>query len=332
MVLALFATGGAAAQEPTLKLAPSPLELPVRIGPLVGNPTPHEYDQPGMGVSYQYGAPGTNLTVYIYDAGVTDLADGPDTIPVCTEFEYAKQGVAEAYRNTRLLSQYTVKLLPPEEAPLMREAVYEFEHEGRAMVSYVWMTAVARQFIKLRFTADKQLQDELPDARRAILAAIGSAIKPHLAPVDPDAPKPGASINLSMSGAGGDFGAAGVMYTVLLSAAVKELGDAAPTCGGELVPPFETELGLYRSVLTIVEDAGQSRLGKQLLTADADGFLEELIWVEMHRDSWGDQPPEGLALRDYSRWKKKNLKRFQRPDVGTVFIDHPRPLPPEPAP
>lgn len=331
-VLALLVAGGVAAQQPMLKLAPSPLELPARIGPLVGNPVPHRYDQPGMGVSYQYGAPGTNLTVYVYDAGVEDLADGPDTIPVCMEYEYAKQGVAQAYPQTRLLSQYTVKLLSPEETPLMREAIYEFVHEGRAMVSYVWITAVAKQFIKLRFTADKHLQDELPDARRAILSAIGTAIKPHLAPVESAGDKSGTSINLNPDAMDGDFGAAGLMYTMLLSAAASDLGDAAPPCGGELVPPFETELGLYRSLLTIDEQAGKTRLGKQILKAETDGFLEELVWVEMHRESWGNQPPDGLTLREFARWKRKNLKRFQRPALGTVVVEHPRSLPPEPSP
>jgi hypothetical protein len=329
MLLAMCLAAAVAAQEPAVKLGPSPLELPARIGPLVANPEPHDYDQPGMGVSYQYNAPGASLTVYVYDAGIQGLADGPDTIPVCQEFEIAKQGVTQAYQQVRQLSESRAKLLPPDEAPAMREAVYEFAREGQTLVSYVWITAVAKQFIKLRFTANKQLQDELPDARRAILSAAGTAIKPHLAPVDAQAPKPGTRVNLNPDMMDGETASTALMYTMLLSALADDDPEVIPVCGGELVPTFDAELGLYRSQLVIDEAGGRTRLGKQIRKADADGFLEELVWTELHRDSWGDAPPAGLTLPEYARWKRKNLKRFQPLAAGSVIFDSPRPMPQE---
>lgn len=332
LVLMSLLAAGVAAQEPTLELAPSPLEVPARIGPLVGNPTPHEYGEPGMGVSYQYGAPGASLTVYVYDAGIADLEQGADTIPACVQFELAKQGVSQAYQQSRLLSEHLVKLLPPQAAPLMREAVFEFEHEGHGLVSYVWITAVAGQFIKLRFTADKEIQDELPDARRVILAAFGEAIQPHLSPADPEAKKSGTAINLDLNSLDGDFGTAGLLYPMLLSAVAEQTPDAAPVCGGEMVPSFETELGLYRTLFVDSGEGGGTAFGKRIARAATDGFLEELVWVELHRDSWGKRAPQELALEDYAKWKRKNLKRFRRPAFGSVYIDHPRPLAPEPTP
>jgi hypothetical protein len=318
------------AQEGKLKLSPTPIELPARIGPLVANPTPHKYDPPAMGVSWQYSGQGASLTVYVYDAGVADLQDGPDTIPACIEFEVAKQGALQAYKDSKLISENMVKLLPPEGTPLMREAALEMVREGFPVVSYVWITAVSKQFIKLRFSMDKRMKEELPEARRSILSAVGEAIKPHLAPVNPDAEKKSSSMGINLNSLlNDDMGGAGFMYPVLLTALVEDSPEAAPVCGGEVVPPFQTELSLYKSLFVDDEEARKSPLGKQLAKADAAGFLEELVWVEVHRPAWGDSPPPELTLDDYKVWKKKNLKRFKPPGFGSVTIDHPRPLPME---
>lgn len=317
------------AQETTLQLAPSPVELPTRIGPLVANPTPHKYDKPEMGASWQYSGSGASLTVYVYDAGIADLPDGADTVPACIEFEVAKQGAMQAYKDSKLVSENMVRLLPPEGAPLMREAALEMIREGHPVVSFVWVTTVARQFIKLRFTMDQRMREELPEARRSILAAVGNAIKPHLAPVKPDVEKGGKSIGINLSSLMGDdeLGAAGLMYSVFLTTLAEERPEVAPVCGGEVVPPFDTELNLYRNLFVDDEEGRKSKLGKQLVKASEAGFLDELVWVELHRDAWGDTPPQGQTLDDYQAWKKKNLKRFKPPALGTVTIDHPRPLP-----
>ena len=318
------------AQESTLKLSPTAIELPSRIGPLVANPTPHKYDPPGMGSSWQYSGPGASLTVYVYDAGVADLRDGPDTIPACIEFEVAKQGALRAYKDSKLVSQNMVRLLPPEGMPLMREAALEMTREGFPVVSYVWITTVSKQFIKLRFSMDKRMADEVPEARRSILAAVGNAIKPHLGPPQAAEEKKGTSIGFSMDMLDDDSGGAGFMYPILLTAVVEGSPEAGPVCGGEVVPSFETELSLYKSLFVDDEDGRKSKVGKQLAKANDAGFLDELVWVELHRPSWGDTPPAELALSEYPAWKKKNLKRFKPPSFGTVTIDHPRPLPLEP--
>jgi hypothetical protein len=321
----------ALAQETLLRLAPTPVELPMRIGPLFANPTPHQYDKPELGASWQFSGPGVSLTVYVYDAGATGLEDGADTIPACIEFEVAKQGALQAYADSKLVSQNMIRMLPPEDTPLMREAVLEMVREGQPVVSYVWVTTVARQFVKLRFTMDQRLREELPEARRSILAVVGNAIKPHLAAVKPGAPESGVSIDLNPNSLeGDDLGAAGLMYSVFLTTLAAKFPEMAPVCGGEVVPPFETELELYRSLFVDDEAGRKSRLGKQLAKANEAGFLDELIWAELHRDAWGDTPPEGQKPDAYQAWKKKNLKRFKPPVFGTVTLDRPRTLPMEP--
>jgi hypothetical protein len=117
---------------------------------------------------------------------------------------------------------------------------------------------------------------------------------------------------------------------MLLSAVADASPELAPVCGGEFEPSLETEAGVYRGMFEQDQDLARTRLGKTFLQIDSAGFLEEYLWVDRHRDSWGLKPPEGLTLSEYATWKKKNLKRFKAPDFGNLTVDHPRPLPLEP--
>ena len=329
VMLAWTIATGAVAAEGTVRLLPSPLVFPKRIGPMALVGEPHKYDDPRLGVSYQYGGQGLSLTVYIYDTGQADLPDGADTIPSCQEFETAKQGVEQSYQKVELKSQYLARLNPPDATPQVREALYEYEREGKPSISYIWVTTVAKHFVKLRMSMDPRLRDEVADARREILSTLGGAIEPHLATVDPKAEPAGTTMNVNSLGGSKEDMASGFMYLVLLATVAEEFPDLGPVCGGEFIPSYEAELGVYRTLVDM-DDKAAGKSARQLsLIAKAD-FLDEFVWVELHRESWGASPPEGLALADYKTWKGKNLKRFKAPTFGSMVVDHPRPLPPEP--
>ena len=333
VMFCLGAAGIAAAAGDSVQLLPSPLELPRHIGPLEFTGSPHKYDQPGLGLSYQYNAEGLSLTVYVYDAGETDLPDGADTVVACREYELVKQGVEQSYQKVVLKSEQLARLSPPQDQPLIREALYEFERDNHPAISYVWITVAAKHFIKLRFSAHPRLRDELPDARRALLSALGDAIKAYLAPADPAAKKPGTSMTLygdSMK-ASDDEMQAGILYLGLLGAFVDKTPQLVPVCGGEVVPGPETEASLYRALLSLDAAGAKSKFGKRIAEIDQAGFLEEFAWVDLHRTEWGSTPPDGLTLDTYAPWRKKHLKGFKAPRFGVLTIDHPRPLPLEPA-
>jgi hypothetical protein len=329
--LACSSPGNAAdsSRAGVVQLLPSPFLLPKRIGPMILRGEPHQYEDPKLGVSYQYGGEGLSLTVYVYNAGNGSIADGADTVPVCREFELAKQGVTQAYQKTELKSERLALLLPPEQWPQMREAMYEYEREAHPTISFVWVTAAANHFVKLRLSMDPRLRDEVLDARRAVLAVVGEAIKPHLAPRNPDFDRSGSSLNMNLGKASGDSVQAGVLYLSLLNSLVEQSPDLLPVCGGEVVPDLETEAGVYRGVFDLDEDLARSRVGKTLASIDQAGFLEEFLWTERHREVWGATPPATLTLPAYEEWRKKKLKRFKPPAFGTVVMDRPRPLPVE---
>lgn len=324
------AVNAATERADVVALLPSPLTLPKRIGPMTLQGQPHKYDDPDLGVSYQYGGEGLSLTVYVYDAGDKQIADGADTMAVCREFELAKQGVTQAYQKTELKSEQIARLLPPDDRPLMREALYEYEREQHPTISFVWVTAAARYFVKLRLSMDPRLREEVIDARSAVLSIVGEAIKPHLAPVDADARPPGSSLGLNLGGGSHEAMQAGIMYLALLNTVVDQMPALAPVCGGEVVPTLQAEAGVYRSLFGSDEDLAGSRVGKTIARIDEAGFLEEFLWVERHREAWGAAPPSDLDLGAFDAWRKKNLRRFKAPDFGTVTVDHPRPLPLEP--
>ena len=327
-----FETAAAVGAETSLlvPLLPSPITLPARIGPMRYTGTPHKYDDPRLGVSYQYGGDGLSLTVYIYDSGETNLVDGADTRSTCREFEIAKQGVLQTYQKPQLKVEQLVRLNPPDDLPQMREAQYEFEREGKPTISFIWITTAAKHFVKLRLSMNPRLRDELPEARRAVLGVMGEAIKPHLVPVDPKAEKAGSSVGFNLSGGSDEALQAGFWYLMLLNGVADQSPEQAPVCGGEFEPSLETELGIYRGMFEPGQELAKSRLGKTITKIDKAGFLEEYLWVDRHREAWGVVSPAGLTLPEYAEWKNKNLKRFKPPDFGTVTIDHPRPLPLEP--
>jgi len=332
--MALTFASAAVGADATLQLLPSPLTLPARIGPMQYTGSPHKYDDPRLGVSYQYGGDGLSLTVYVYDAGDTNLADGAATVPTCREFEIAKAGVMQTYQKPQLKAEQLVRLSPPDDMPQMREAHYEYERDGKPTISFIWITSATKHFVKLRLSMNPRLRDELPEARRAVLAVMGEAIKPHLAPVDPKAEAPGGSVGLNLGGllggASDEAIQAGIWYLMLLNTVADKSPELAPVCGGEFVPSLETELGIYRGMFELDQDLAKSKIGKVITQIDNAGFLEEYLWVDRHREAWGPVPPAGLTLPEYAAWRKKNLKRFKAPDFGTVTIDHPRPLPLEP--
>jgi len=224
-----------------------------------------------------------------------------------------------------------VRLAPPDDQPLAREAVFEFIINERHAYSYVWITGVARNFIKLRFSVDAGLKDEVPDARRAILTAFGDAVRPYLAPAaapteEKKEPDNGTTITINSQGGSQEDVTTAMMYLMFVSARADKDPSAAPPCGGTIIPSFATELSVFQAMRDS-DTTNKSAFGQKLLAISNAGFLEEFVWVDRHREPWGADPPEGLKLADFKNWRKKNLKKFNAPDFGSVGVKQMRVLP-----
>jgi len=183
--------------------------------------------------------------------------------------------------------------------------------------------------VKLRFSVDPKLRDELLDARRAILAEVGEANKPHLAPVDPKAKEETTHIVIDSSGNTQEKGLS-LTYLMSIAARVDKNPGIAPLCGGQLVPDFTGEVQAFENVLQVAKESDATKFSKRLDEIASAGFLEEFVWTYRHRDEWGATLPDGLELEKFDGWRKKRLKRFKVPAFGYVEVNHPRPMTLEP--
>src|SRR5262249_38552125 len=104
--------------------------------------------------------------------------DGPDSVPVCLEYEEAKGEIERGgnYENVELRSEYGRRLGAADAAPRVREALYELDRQGVHAVSVLWVTAGEGYFVKLRLSLRVEVADELDEARAHILAAMGQAV------------------------------------------------------------------------------------------------------------------------------------------------------------
>jgi hypothetical protein len=328
MGVAVFAT--LAHAEP-VKLLPGPFELPERIGPMRFDGQPHKYDDARLGASYQYMGGGLSLTVYVYDLGAENIPDGGNTRLACEAFEGAKGDVQHAgYQNVVLKSEQLARLDPAAESPTAREAVFEYTRGDRPTISYLWVTGAAKRFVKLRFSVDEKYRDELAEARRVVLTTLGEALEPHLGPVTPDAGKAKTSMALN-GGTDPDQLSAAIIYLASLDVGSDEHPEIIPLCGGELVPDFARELHAFQGLAAMSGAGKRTAFTRRLDEIAGAGFLEEFVWTYRHREEWGAQPPAGLELEAFDRWRAKKLKRLKVPDFGSVNYDTPRPLPLEPA-
>jgi hypothetical protein len=303
----------AALGDNTVKLAPSLLRLPQNIGPLrfAGE---NSYSDRRMGRSFGYNASGISLNIFVYDYGIRNLAEGPDSVAACEQFESAKQEIERGgnYQNVVPRGEVRRPLRAGTTTQLAREAVYEFERNGVKAISVLWITAIDGFFIKLRLSLRTEIGDELDDARRQILESIADAIDAR--PPRPPAPaaEPPAEASIEMV-AGGDAADASMWlaYAVEITKYAREHPDIGPPCGGLLEPPYELELEARRAALREyrARPANGRRSGyfDVLARVDTAGFLDEYVWSYLHEEAWGTSPPHELTMGAFEEFRAREL-------------------------
>ena len=315
-------------------LAPTPFEMPARIGPLRSDGQPHRFDRPELGVAYSYVGPAMKLDVYVYDAGLRDIPDGATSAVLCREFEGAKEGLLRFpdYGDIRVEVEQLALLDSPGTDLLAREAQLEFSYRDRNNISYLWLTAGAQQFVKMRFTAAAELREEMVEARRAILDALGAAMKPHMPPVTaatqatgPPAAEKGHTAHIDISLSPRDMQAS-MVYLMGLAAANEDA--EPPACPGPWTPTYEAEVAGFASIVAVSRESKTgSKFEKKLREVEQAGFLREFVWLARHQDSWGAETPAGLDLEGFRLWAGKHLKRLTIPSLGTIEFARARQLP-----
>jgi hypothetical protein len=334
IVFAVAATlaHGAALGDNTVKLAPSLLKLPQSIGPLryAGE---NRYSDRRMGRSFGYNASGISLNIFVYDYGLRDLPDGPDSVPACEQYESAKSEIERGgnYQNV-VLREEASRPLGPGAGLHAREAVYQFERNGLSALSVLWVTAADGFFIKLRLSMRTEIGDELDDAREQILESLAEAIAARPRRVMPAPPTSGeASIEMNADGDAADA-AVWLAYAVELGKYAREHPDAAPPCGGIFEPTYQLEidarLAALREYRARPANGRRSSYFNVLSKVEAAGFLDEYVWSYLHRDSWGSSPPRELSMGAFEEFRDRELGAHAAQSGAHVRIAAVRVLPP----
>jgi hypothetical protein len=330
--LAATIAQGAPLGDNTVKLAPSLLKLPQNIGPLryAGE---NRYSDRRMGRSFGYNASGISLNIFVYDYGIRDLADGPDTVAACEQYESAKSEIERGgnYQNV-VMRQEASRLLRPGGDLAAREAVYQFERNGLSALSVLWLTAADGFFIKLRLSMRTEIADELDDAREQILQSLAESIEARPRKVIPAPPASADSSIEVNAGAEPADAAMWLAYAVELGKYAREHPEAAPPCGGVLEPSYQLEVDARRAALREyrARPANGRRSGyfQTLAKVEAAGFLDEYVWTLLHRDAWGTAPPHELSIGAFEEFRARELGSHTAQSGAHVRINAVRVLPP----
>jgi hypothetical protein len=348
LLILVLATCGAAAVraaplgDNTVRLAPSQLKLPQNIGPLRFSGV-NRYSDRRLGRSYGYNASGISLSIYVYDYGIESLPDGPDSVPLCEQYQAAKGEIERGgnYENVVLRGESSRALRDAEASPVVREAVYEFDRHGVHALSVLWLVAFDGYFFKLRLSLRSELADELTEARPEILAALAEsmgdarAARRRIEPPGETPPVQEASIEVD-SHYDAETSALWLSYALELVKYSREHPATRPPCGGRLLPGYAAELSARRAALESyrARDAANrgARYFDELLRIDAAGFLDEYAWHYLRNERWDTTPPPGLDLSAFEAYRQSELASHVVQSGARVRINTVRVLPPPTVP
>jgi hypothetical protein len=334
--------GGSAAHavrlgDNTVRLLPSKFKLLQNIGPMrfTGE---NRYPDRRLGRSFGFGTSGISLIVYVYDYGLTGLPDGPDSVPACEQYEKAKFEIEQGgnYQNVQLRAEVMRRMADSADAPLVREALYEFDRNGIHAWSYLWLTVADGYFVKLRLSLRAEVKDEMADARVEILTTIARALatRPPRPAQEPSPKPPESSIDLDPAMESAEallwFG-----YAAELLRVSRETAGAMPACGGMLVPQYATELAARRVLLRDYQARDAAARNSDYLSllarVDAAGFLDEYVWHYL-RGAAEKNAPAGLDLAGFEAFRLRELESHAPMTGAHVRVNTVRPLPLDPAP
>jgi hypothetical protein len=339
LLVAGFPTGGvqaAALGDNTVRLAPSPFKLPQNIGPLRYSGESRFSDR-RMGRTFAYNTSGISLNIYVYDHGLRDIPDGPDSVAACEQFESAKREIERGgnYQNVSLRGEFSREMRTGLTLPVVREAVYEFDRNGVHAVSALWVTAAGGYFFKVRLFLRVDVADEFDEARAEVLGTIGAALasRPPRAPAAAG-PAQEASIDVDAT-TDNAAAAAWLAYAVELTRFSREHPEARPPCGGQLVPGFAAELAARHAALREYRardtTARTSSYFNELERVEASGFLDEYVWHYLRDERSDVMPPPGIDLGAFGQFRERELANHAAQSGARVRINTVRVLPAPPA-
>jgi hypothetical protein len=331
LVAAAVVVHGKALNDNTVHLLPSKFRLLQNIGPMRYTGENH-YSDRRLGRSFGFGTSGVSLTIYVYDYGLRDVPDGPDSVAACEQYEKAKLEIESGgnYQNVTLRREVTRPLGDTAQAPLAREALYQLDRNGIHALSALWLTAADGYFVKLRLSMRQEAADEFDEASASVLAAMAGSLAARPSHPPPPEPVREPSIDIDTSSDPGDA-PLWLAYALELARQAQESPAILPPCGGLLQPDYAAERAARRAALQEYRrrDAGgrTSEYFETLARVDAAGFLDEYIWTFLRNPARDTTAPTALALDDFEKFRTRELASHGVQTGAHVRVNSVRPLP-----
>jgi hypothetical protein len=166
----------------------SGLVFPVDLGGLrrhtVGRPYA-EGDRTGESIAY--GGNQAEATVYVTNVGQAEFPDGGESEFIRGELESAMAAVREMerrglYRSVKYFTGDPERLGDGPGNPVWAKAAFFASTDGRPMVSFVYITALASKVIKIRISAsdpENKALKEFPHAMGDLISRQRATLKPQ---------------------------------------------------------------------------------------------------------------------------------------------------------
>ena len=238
--------------------------------------------------------------------------------------------------NTVLKSEQLVRLAPPDDLPLAREAVFEFERERAADVSLTCGSRRSQELHEDAFRPRRGLaRRSAGSAARRCSARWATAMKPQLQP--PAAKPQGEEKNeekrarRSNSMIGGDgqrrYAPRPIdVPDVVVGAWPKGLRSRCRLCGGPLVPSFETEWRRSRRWSPSNDDGASRASLAETPCRYRGGGLPRRIRLDRTVIGRTGEPRRrrGWTLADYKTGARRTSSVSSAPTSARVAVDQPR--------
>jgi hypothetical protein len=136
-------------------------------------------DRLGVSIGYRLSDFGT-LTLYLYDLGIPDIPDGPDSMLAGQAFDGAERdvvrGASERFGGGFGRVSADGATLPPRAAvPGFRMGAYEYPFSGKSGtpdISWLLVTGVRGKFLKIRYSCPATRREDCARSLDAFLAAL----------------------------------------------------------------------------------------------------------------------------------------------------------------
>jgi hypothetical protein len=173
---------------PRVEAAPDPsltfngVSLPIKVGPFVQTHVKdYRPEHPGLGLGIEYAAPGFKATVYVFNAGLPSIPEGPRSAPVSAIFRQSMNDIEEAmrqgiYESSSVNRIYVTKPSSREE---FMAADIDLVDDGQPARSFLYVTGHQNQFVKIRITTSTPASADPAPTAEGFARELGRSFWPE---------------------------------------------------------------------------------------------------------------------------------------------------------